>query len=99
MQIFVDATFACVPSPFYQCLIVMVFDQSLEIYIPVMYILMTGKTQECYWQAFTYIRNEVPGCDPYCVGVNFELAFFSYSEEFLPGCTFDGVWVSFQAGC
>ena len=52
VQMFVDATFRIVPHPFYQCLIVMVFDASLKIYIPVAWILMTGKTEECYWQTF-----------------------------------------------
>ena len=90
---YVDATFACVPNPFYQLLIVMVFDVSLKIYIPIMYILMSGKTEECYYQAFTYIRGEVPDCDPYCVGVDFEPAFFNAVDLFFPsanlvGCIF-----------
>ena len=43
---FVDATFQVMPHPFYQCLIDMVFDASLKIYIPVAWILMTDKTEE-----------------------------------------------------
>ena len=71
----------------------MVYDQALRIYIPVMYILMTGKTEECYHQAFTYIRGELPACDPYCIGVDFERAFFSAAGLFFPeahlvGCLF-----------
>ena len=41
---FVDATFDIVPHPFYQFLIIMVFDARLRIFIPVAWILMTGKT-------------------------------------------------------
>jgi hypothetical protein len=37
-----DTTFLIVPVPFYQCLIVMVFDASLKIYVPVAWILMSG---------------------------------------------------------
>ena len=36
-------TFDVVPSPFYQCLIIMVFDARLRIFILVAWILMTGK--------------------------------------------------------
>jgi hypothetical protein len=89
----VDATFACVPQPFYQCLIVMVFDKALLIYIPVMWILMTGKTTECYHQAFTYIQGEAPDCEPSFIGVDFERAFFTNAGLFFPesdlvGCLF-----------
>ena len=88
-----DATFHCVPVMFYQCLIVMVYNQALGIYVPVLYILMSGKTKECYMQAFGYIKREVPGCDPYCVGVDFERAFFTavrfhFPKTLLIGCLF-----------
>ena len=53
VQIFVDETFDFALYPFYQCLIIMVFDARLQIFIPVAWILMTGKTNKCYWQAFT----------------------------------------------
>ena len=53
----------------------MVYDSSMFIYIPVLYILMTGKTEECYHQAFTYIHGELPICDSYCIGVDFGRAF------------------------
>lgn len=90
---FVDATFYCVPAPFYQVLIVMVFDSALGIYIPVAYILMTGKTEECYWQAFNWLTSEVQDCRPYCVGVDFEINFFRsvgthFPDGKLIGCLF-----------
>jgi len=89
---FVDATFGCVPVPFYQLLIVMLFDPAYKIYIPVAYVLMTGKTPECYRQAFTWLRSEVE-CSPYCVGVDFEWNFFRAVAEHFPqaliiGCLF-----------
>lgn len=90
---FVDATFGCVPVPFYQLLIVMIFDPALKIYIPVAYVLMTGKTRECYWQAFNWLCSEVKECAPYCVGVDFEWNFWRSVGEFFPktklvGCLF-----------
>jgi len=95
---FVDATFDVVPSPFYQCLIIMVFDARLRIFIPVAWILMTGKTNECYWQAFNWLTSAVDSINPAFVGVDFERAFFSqvtnhFSEAEIVGCFF-----SFQTG-
>ena len=93
MQAFFDATFACVPHPFYQLLILQIWDVSLNIYLPVIYILMTGKTEQCYQQAFDYIKWEVPGFEPYSGGLDFELAFFRTAKKAFPkmemiGCLF-----------
>ena len=52
---FVDATFDCAPAPFYQCLILMVFDPQTGVYLPVAYILMTHKLEELYRHAFHMI--------------------------------------------
>lgn len=89
-----DATFSCVPKPFYQCFILMVKDKSLSSYIPVAYILMTGKTQECYYQALHVFKCDTDHeCDPYSVGVDYEVAFFKmvnvqFPDAFLVGCFF-----------
>ena len=48
VHLFIDATFRLVPHPFYQCLIILVWDVQCEIYVPVMYILMTGKSHAMY---------------------------------------------------
>ena len=90
---FVDATFAIVPHPFYQCLIIMVFDARLRIFIPVAWILMTGKTNECYWQAFNWLCSAVDEIAPAYIGVDFKRAFFTqvtnhFSEADLIGCLF-----------
>ena len=58
-----------------------------------MYILMTGETEECYHQAFTYIRGELPTCDPYCIRWTLKGHFFSAAGLFFPeahlmGCLF-----------
>ena len=73
---FVDATFDIVPHPFYQCLIIMIFDARLKIFIPVAWILMSGKTDKCYWQAFAWFTSTVEDLDPAFCGVDFEIAFF-----------------------
>ena len=49
--IYIDETFdPCTPHPFYQCLIVMVFNPSTSSYVPFIYTLMTHKYAELYWQ-------------------------------------------------
>jgi hypothetical protein len=55
VDLFIDATFSCVPAPFYQCLIIMVFDPSTNHYLPVIYALMLHKVQELYWQMFNQL--------------------------------------------
>ena len=55
VDLFIDATFSCVPAPFYQCLIIMVFDHSTSHYLPVIYALMMHKVQELYWQVFNQV--------------------------------------------
>ncbi len=87
---FVDATFDIVLHPFYQCLIVMVFDVHHKIFIPVAWILMTGKTSECYWQAFNWLYSAVEGINPSYIGVNFECASFSQAHYHFPKAKLNG---------
>lgn len=82
---FVDATFDIVPHPFYQCLIIMIFDARLKIFIPVAWILMSGKTDECYWQAFAWLTSAVEDLNPAFCGVDFEIAFFHQVAIHLTG--------------
>ena len=93
VQLLFDATFSIVPAPFKQCLIAMVFNAALKIYVPVAWILMTGKSDECYWQAFNWLTNSVECIDPSYIGVDFELAFFRMIDIHFPdakllGCKF-----------
>ena len=55
VQLYIDGTFKIVPDPFYQCLIIMTFDNTLGVYVPVLYILMTAKTQWIYWHSFHWV--------------------------------------------
>ena len=45
-KVFINGTFKIVPKPFYQCLIVMVFDNQTDVYVSVFYILLTSKTEK-----------------------------------------------------
>lgn len=51
LNVFIDATFKIVPSGYKQCLILMVYSASKDKYFPVFYILMTGKSYNCYFYA------------------------------------------------
>ena len=52
IHIFVDTTFSVVPDPYKQLLIVMVKEAAHDMYLPVCYVLMTGKSANLYWNAF-----------------------------------------------
>jgi hypothetical protein len=55
VDLFMDATFDCCPHPFYQCLIIMVYNSTNSYYVPVLYILMTKKNEHLYWHAFNQV--------------------------------------------
>ena len=55
LDLYMDATFDCFPNPFYQCLTITTFDGSTNKYMPILYILMTHKTEEHYWHAFSEV--------------------------------------------
>ena len=50
-SLFIDATFNVAPKSFYQCLVVMIFEETLQIYISILFILMTNKSQKMYQNA------------------------------------------------
>jgi len=52
---FIDATFKVVPVGFYQLLVVMVKDLQTQMFVPVFYCLMTGKSKSLYSQALHFI--------------------------------------------
>jgi hypothetical protein len=56
VDIYTDATFnPCTLVPFYQCLIVMIYDHSTSSFVPVLYALMTHKCKELYSRLFAEI--------------------------------------------
>ncbi|KAF0986008.1 hypothetical protein HZS_7240 [Henneguya salminicola] len=46
-----DVAFQSTPAPFTQCIIVMVYGNETDLYVPCIYALLTGKN-ECYIQQF-----------------------------------------------
>jgi hypothetical protein len=62
VDIYIDGTFnPCTPSPFYQCLIIMTFDNQTSSYIPIIYALMTHKCSELYNLVFSQIAMLMQG--------------------------------------
>ena len=75
IQVYIDDTFRIYPSQFYQCLIIMVFDLQLSVYVPVFYVLTTGNTENLYWYALDqiYVASKRK-LDPFSVTCAFEKA-------------------------
>jgi hypothetical protein len=63
VQIYIDGTFKICPKPFYQCLIIMVFNEQTDSYVPIFYILLQGKTTFEYNMALHFV----------CVATNWKL--------------------------
>jgi hypothetical protein len=59
-SLFFDGTFKCVPLPFMQCLILMVYDNTTDLYVPVFYMLVEKKTEWSYWDVLNYV---LASCD------------------------------------
>jgi hypothetical protein len=57
-SIYIDCTFRCVPKPYSQCLIIMVYDDETDIYVPVVYFLLDNKCQWTYWHALHFVLVE-----------------------------------------
>lgn len=54
---YVDCTFSCVPDPFSQLLIIMMYVQASDIYIPVFYILLQSKLEVVYKAAIYHCQS------------------------------------------
>ena len=93
-QLYIDGTFKIVPDPFYQCLIIMSFNKTLGVYVPMVYILMTAKTHWLYWHALHWVVVATKfRLDPFLVTCNFDKpSHNAVREQFkhvlLNGCLF-----------
>lgn len=93
-SLFIDGTFRSAPKPFYQCVIVMVYDKATSAYVPVFYVLATGKTEWMYSHIFSCISLATERkLDPAYVTCDFEKAlhkavFTHFGRARLIGCFF-----------
>ena len=98
-RLFIDCTYAMTPIGFYQTMIIMVYDPSTQIYVPIWYILMTSKSSVAYWHAFnlciTYsnwkLEASAVSCDfEEALIKNVEIA-FNFTNDYIVGCKFHHV--------
>ena len=93
-HLFIDATFSVAPKPFYQCLVVMIYDDTLQIYIPILYILMTNKSKKMYRNALEWVfKLSQRRVNPKTITCDFELALINAIQGIFPyakinGCLF-----------
>ena len=93
IQWHIDATFDCSPPGFYQCLIISVFEEELNMFLPCYYVLMTNKTLTSYILALSMMNITVGPCKPGYVMHDFEAAIPKAVKRVFPnakttGCLF-----------
>ncbi|ETN03634.1 hypothetical protein PPTG_23761 [Phytophthora nicotianae INRA-310] len=94
LTLFIDGTFSVVPKGFSQCLIAMVYDPSVDVYVPLLYVLVNSKSQETYWRVLEQlIMASDRLLEPRDVTCDFELALINAVIEQFPtanivGCHF-----------
>ena len=55
VQLYIDGIFKIFPSQFYQCLIIIVFDLQILVYVPVFYDLIMRKMGNLYWHVLYWV--------------------------------------------
>jgi len=97
INVFIDGTFKCVPHPYYQLIVVMVYDTPLNLYIPVYYILTTSKTQWSYWSV---LQEVMVNCEfkfnPSVIHCDYELALINAIGELFEGTAVVGCLFHFK---
>lgn len=105
LSCFFDGTFNCVPAPFKQLLILMVYDNSssmlnstvrvfirIAMYVPVVYILVERKTEWTYWEVF---HNILVMCrmnfDLAMLHCDFEMAMIKAAKDQFPEASICGM--------
>ncbi|KAE9079547.1 hypothetical protein PF005_g23219 [Phytophthora fragariae] len=92
--LYIDGTFKMVPRPFTQCLIVMIKDPGVDVYVPAMYVLLDSKQQEVYWNALNYVIIQIGRLlEPATVTCDFERGLMNAVTDQFPlvkivGCLF-----------
>ncbi|TYZ61828.1 hypothetical protein PybrP1_007585 [[Pythium] brassicae (nom. inval.)] len=57
----IDGTFKCVPRPFHQCVVVMVYNRSSALFLPTIYILCTSRTAQMYRNTLIFVEHLTDG--------------------------------------
>jgi hypothetical protein len=82
VSLFIDGTFRCVPVEFKQCVIVMVYDRVSELFVPVYFVLCTGKTSDMYFDILELIyRDCSEKLEPSDIVCDFELPLINAAQK------------------
>ena len=93
IQWHIDATFDCVPLGFYQLLIISIFEEETNMFLPSYYVLMTSKSLRSYILVLNTLNSIIGQCSPGYVLLDFELAISRAIQTVYPsakctGCLF-----------
>ena len=93
-RLLIDGTFYCVSRPFIQTIIVMLFDDETDLFVPILYAWVDSKNQWTYWHVlhFLIVLTETK-IDLLSITSDFELALIKAIGEQFPqsarlGCAF-----------
>jgi hypothetical protein len=94
-QIFIDATFKCVPKPFKQLLIIMGHHKCTRVHFPSSFVLMDSKSEDSYKYVLSAITSWIgKSAFPKIVTCDFELSLINAISDVFPqgieivGCYF-----------
>jgi hypothetical protein len=103
LDLFVDATFSMTPHPLYQVLIIMAYCRQTGLYVPVVYCLMTHKTEAMYKRAIAELLSCAQLLDSNLVQLDvrnyasdFEAALFNACEHCFPNGVHIGCFFHFK---
>jgi hypothetical protein len=91
---FVDCTFSCVPEPFTQLMIIMMYEQATDTYIPVFYVLMQSKLEVVYKLAINLCKTASDDLmQAKSITCDFEIGLinalqFHFEKTIIVGCLF-----------
>lgn len=94
ISLFIDGTFKVTPANFKQCFIIMMFDPSVDLYIPIFYILLDEKDELTYSNALNWIKVQCGfNINPNAITCDFEKALINavnsqFRNSNIIGCLF-----------
>ncbi len=88
----VDATFFGVPTSFYQLLVILVYEDDSDLYIPACFTLCSHKNKDLYIEVFEYLKNSILEAPPLLerMTLDFEQALKDGAHKAFPKTEFIG---------
>jgi len=92
MHWYVDGTFFVVPQGFYQLIVIVIYNEVMDAYIPACFCLASSKNENIYYEIFTYIKNFIlNNCfEMTRITLDFEKGAFKGMKKAFPGANFLG---------